>query len=211
MLGGEVIGRERHGKGSTFTVTVPEVYTYASARTPAQLARQRGAIGTVLVIDDEREGTRMLAEPLAPGRLPRADRRGRHGRAAAGARGEARRHHARRDHAGVRRLDGPAAAEDRRGAVRHPGHPGDDARRPRDGLRARRRRVPDQADRPQGIAAAAGARPAPGDRARHPGRRRRPVDARHAAPHAGQGGLDGRARRPAGPKGSSSWRRRRPP
>ncbi|MET0600234.1 MAG: response regulator [Mesorhizobium sp.] len=65
MLGGEVIADSVYGKGSTFTVTVPEVYTYASAPQPSQLGRQRGAIGTVLVVDDEREGTRMLAEPLS--------------------------------------------------------------------------------------------------------------------------------------------------
>ena len=42
MLGGDVTVDSDYGKGSTFTVTVPEVYTYASAPQPSQPGRRAG-------------------------------------------------------------------------------------------------------------------------------------------------------------------------
>ena len=137
------------------------------------------------------------------GRVPGRHRAGRRGGPAARPRAAARRDHARRHDARDGRLGGAVGAQGRRGRGRHPGDHVDHRRRQEPGLRARRFRLPDQADRSR--AAGDGARAAP---ARPPGagggRRRRapaapPADARAGGLHGGGGGERARgARAPAG-------------
>ncbi len=62
MLGGDVMVRSEHGKGSTFVVTLPAVCPTTDETLPPE--RAEGTAGTVLVIDDERTTHDLLEREL---------------------------------------------------------------------------------------------------------------------------------------------------